>query len=246
MSFRVAFDSVGSTQDEVIGRVRAGDGPGLYVVARRQAVGRGRLDHSWNSPEGGLYLSTVVALPAFEPGLVPIGVATTLSSALNTRYAIASWVKWPNDLLVSRPDGRAAKLAGILVDRVGGRDGREVLVVGVGLNAATERAQLPRAEAETVAILTELCGRLVEPEELEPVALGAVGRTVDLLSSIDGARALWGEARRAMRGLGRPVSVDGRPAGIARDLAYDGALVVEQGGERTTLRAGEVCWGGLA
>jgi BirA family transcriptional regulator, biotin operon repressor / biotin---[acetyl-CoA-carboxylase] ligase len=246
MAERICFDLLPSTQDEAVGRARAGAPAGLVVVARRQHRGRGRLDHSWASPEGGLYLSMVTAEPRLEPGLVPVGVGAGLAATLAERYPLETAVKWPNDLFARAREGRFGKLAGVLVDRVLSPTLGVALVVGVGVNVTMARSDLPDELAPRVAILKELAGRPVPLEEVEAIVTEVIQGTVERLGSVEGRSEVWSMARRVLYGIGRPVRVDGRTAGVLRDLAVDGALLVEgaQGIER--LRSGEIEVEGIA
>ena len=63
MELREYYDELPSTQQRAIVLARAGAPEGTHVVAGRQRRGRGRLDHTWSSPDGGLYLSTIVRAP---------------------------------------------------------------------------------------------------------------------------------------------------------------------------------------
>jgi BirA family biotin operon repressor/biotin-[acetyl-CoA-carboxylase] ligase len=245
VSPRIAFDLIASTQDEAVRRVRDGSPEGLTILARRQHRGRGRLDHGWSSPLGGLYLSTVVKEPKFEPGLVPVGVGAGLSEALRDRYAVDTVLKWPNDLLV-RGSSPTRKLAGILVDRVLSPTSGAMLVVGIGLNVSTDRSEFPADLRERVAVLSELSGRAVVPDEVEPIVLGVVEETAARLATPEGRTGLWQHCRSALYGVGRSVRVDGRPAGVIRDLGEDGSLVVERDGALEAVRSGEVTVEGLA
>ena len=106
-----------------------------YVLSATQSAGHGRLGRSWQSPEGGLYLSLLLA----EPCAAAEAVALPLISALACQAALASLaaltaqqivIKWPNDLMVvaDEPASRA-KLAGIIVTSRGNR-----VVIGIGVN----------------------------------------------------------------------------------------------------------------
>jgi BirA family biotin operon repressor/biotin-[acetyl-CoA-carboxylase] ligase len=237
---RIAFDLIPSTQDEAVRRIRAGGEVGLTVVAHRQHRGRGRLDHTWVSPSGGLYLSTAVAEPRFEPGLVPVGVGAGISKALDERFSIHSVLKWPNDVLARASGQPPRKLAGVLVDRVLSPTFGVALVVGIGLNASMSRSDFPAELAGRVAILSELCDRRIEPAEVEPIVSSVIAQTVGLLDTPEGRSKLWENCRSSLYGIGRTVRVDGRPAGVIRDLAEDGSLLVERAGEVETVRSGEV------
>jgi BirA family biotin operon repressor/biotin-[acetyl-CoA-carboxylase] ligase len=143
------LERVGSTNAVVSERARAGEPPGLVVVAERQVAGRGRLDRTWRSPA--------------RAGL-------TFSVLLRQRAEVDAQLKWPNDVVVG---GR--KLCGLLAEAVapGG------LVVGIGLNVTTTRDELPLPSATSLrlegarvtdrdtllrAVLRELTAVLADPE----------------------------------------------------------------------------------
>ncbi len=240
MNRRIELATVRSTQAEVIQRIRAGEPADLTIVAGSQEGGIGRLDHRWASPPGGLYLSTVIPEPAFEPGLLPVALGAGLSRAFRDRFDLEARVRWPNDLLLPRPGGRMGKVAGILVDRLADPGHPAMLVIGLGVNAATDRREFSPELSERIAILSEACGRPVPPSEVEPIVLAVVRSAADRLATAAGARAVWAECRPLLFGVGRRIRVDGSPAGVIRDLAPDGALLVDRDGAIETVRAGEI------
>jgi BirA family biotin operon repressor/biotin-[acetyl-CoA-carboxylase] ligase len=103
---------------------------GTVVIAARQHGGRGRLGRSWESPEGGAYLSAI-----FRPALAPASVSSlALVIALGVSdglcgLGVETSIKWPNDVLLG---GR--KLAGILLEMSAEADMVEWVVAGVGIN----------------------------------------------------------------------------------------------------------------
>lgn len=125
------------------------------IVALSQSAGIGRLDRTWESPEGGLYLSwvrtglgidTVTRLPMLAAAAVHAGLEACGLSQVS--------IKWPNDLLVS---GR--KIAGVLVHA---RHGATIsAAVGIGVNIArspevtTGSGVPPTSVAETLDIAAE-------------------------------------------------------------------------------------------
>ncbi|HEV2230944.1 MAG TPA: biotin--[acetyl-CoA-carboxylase] ligase [Thermoplasmata archaeon] len=240
MPERIHRERSGSTQSEALLAARGGAPIGTTFVADRQEEGRGRLDHVWASPPGGLYLSRIASDPREGSGLVPIAIATRLSESLDQTYGVRPLVKWPNDLLVTDPGGRPRKLAGILVDRVSSRSNEPVLVVGVGVNGTTRRTELPAALRDRTAILAELTIRSVDLAELEELAVAAIDGAVEALATGEGREEIVGRARSILYGIGRRARIDGRPAGIVRDLSGDGALSLERDGELLEVRSGEV------
>lgn len=138
----------GSTSADLAARLRAGAfvPEGHWLVADRQTDGKGRQGREWLDGAGNFMGSTVVHLRFGDPE--PASLA--LVAGLAVHEAIASVVpaacagssrgrlvlKWPNDVMLG-----AAKLAGILLERVG-----DSVVVGIGVNLASA-PRLPDREA---------------------------------------------------------------------------------------------------
>jgi BirA family biotin operon repressor/biotin-[acetyl-CoA-carboxylase] ligase len=116
----VRLQSVTSTQD-----VARALPIGSIVVADHQTAGRGRLDHTWESPSGTALLVSFVLAP--NPILsLTVGVAAAEACGSGVR------LKWPNDLLL---DGR--KIGGVLVEAT---PIRAVCGIGINLTWAPEGA----------------------------------------------------------------------------------------------------------
>jgi len=240
MAWRFEHAVLPSTQDEAIRRAREGAEEGTVVVARRQERGRGRLSHSWSSPLGGLYLSTIVREPRYEPGLLPVAIGARLALALRHQMGVATVVKWPNDLLVLAPGRPARKLAGILVDRVASPTLGTALVVGVGLNVTRPSEGFPPELEGRVAVLTDVGVPPPQERLVESLVVGAIRAASESLNTEVGHAQAVQECRNALYGLGHRALVDGEPAGVIRSLGDDGALYLERNGERVAVRAGDL------
>lgn len=129
----------GSTNDDAKDLARAGAPAGTVVLASRQTGGRGRLGRTWESPEGGVYVSVVLrpAIAAHESAPLAPVAALGVSRGLE-RLGVRTQVKWPNDVLL---DG--GKLAGLLVEVSAEADAVEWAVIGVGVNV---HPSVPRTE----------------------------------------------------------------------------------------------------
>ncbi len=230
---------LGSTQTRAVDLARSGTPDFTVVAARFQSAGVGRLDHAWSSPVGGLYCSVVAPSPAAPPSLFPLAIGAELSTRLAARWGVDARLKWPNDLLVPGGRGRARKLAGILVDRVEGPAGPR-LVAGVGVNVRSRAEDFPPELKPRVTTLAEI---LPSPPELDAVreeVVGAVRSSVELLASPEGTERLLERCRRLLFGVGRPALVDGRPVGIVRSVADDGALLLADGPAEVHIYAGDL------
>lgn len=236
---------VTSTNDAALQHVRDGVPPGLVMVADHQTAGRGRLGRPWDdaSREGrvrSLTVSTVVALPGANAGLVPLAVGLAIADAFRRAGASPS-LKWPNDVLLPTPSGDLAKAAGVLVERhlVAGRD---VLVIGTGLDLDWRHVERP-GEAAAWTSVAEATGEEVDRGEVLADLLR--GEAVWLRSAATEPTTLLGAYRDACATIGSDVEValpDGEVLrGRASDIDPDGRLVVDGPDRgRVAVTAGDV------
>ncbi len=234
----VAFDTIGSTNDEAKALARRGAPDGTLVWAREQVAGRGRRGRTWVSPPGNLYLS-VVSRPGGAPvnaaqlGFVAaLGLASALDELVGPRLQLS--FKWPNDLLAH---GR--KLAGILLESETGTSGAvDFVVIGMGVNVASAPTDL---EYPATSLRAEGY-RDVTPAAL----LGGVVRHFEQWERRwhDGGFAPIRQAWVARaRGIGDAIRVrlEGETLeGRFLDLDEDGALLLVTAGGHRRIAAGEV------
>lgn len=113
---------------------------GDVFTADYQTAGRGRLDHTWESPRGkNIIMSVVLSVE----GLAPEEIATLpLVVGLAVAEAARGVVKWPNDVYVA-----GKKAAGILCER---KD--DLVIAGIGANVG----EVPRALADRAIAVPDL------------------------------------------------------------------------------------------
>jgi BirA family transcriptional regulator, biotin operon repressor / biotin---[acetyl-CoA-carboxylase] ligase len=235
-----------STQDRAIELARGGAPEGTRIVALRQTRGRGRLDHAWASPAGGLYLSIVLRVPPEHVTLLPLALGVRLARELGEQYARPFQVKWPNDVLVALGSERPLKVAGILVDRVESPGIGAVEVAGIGVNVTTERASFPAELRETATSLAEVTSEGPTLDAVEETVVRSAMKAAIGLRGPGGVEATRALCRRWLYGVGRRVTVDGRDAGTIVGLGDEGELLLAQGEERVAIRAGDVRVEGVA
>ena len=184
----IALDEINSTNMFLKSRIMQGGATPVVVSAKRQTTGRGRRERAWMSPQGGLYMSIGIPLPAQGVSPVNYGPAASVAIAelLRDDYNVDARLKWPNDILV---DGK--KLCGILTELVTPPDQPGHLIVGIGLNA-NNSVVLPDA-LYTATSLHQLTGRAVSVETLGHEIAEAVFRRWNSLTpeTIDGLRRQW-------------------------------------------------------
>ncbi|HZL29566.1 MAG TPA: biotin--[acetyl-CoA-carboxylase] ligase [Pseudolabrys sp.] len=232
----VNYETLGSTNAEVLARARAGERGPLWISAACQDVGRGRRGNSWISPPGNLYASLLLSEPS------PQAAAPQLSfvAALALHDAVAECapqlgpllkVKWPNDLLI---DG--AKVAGILIE--GESEGGFAVVIGFGVNCAAHPSDTSYPATDLAA-----AGAPVTPQALLIALAGAMQRRLSQWDRGQGFAAIRGDWLKRAAGLGQTINVrlpDREFRGHFEGLDDAGRLLVRGSAGIVTVTAGEV------
>jgi BirA family transcriptional regulator, biotin operon repressor / biotin---[acetyl-CoA-carboxylase] ligase len=251
-------ESTGSTNTDLAAQAPHAAPEGTVLIAEEQRQGRGRMGRTWISPPRSALMLSILLRPAEVPparrGWVPLLAGVAAATAVRRVTGVPATLKWPNDLVVSdaapdsHPAGPDRKLAGILAEQSG-----DAIVVGLGLNVTTTRAELPQPATnpgalpatslylehattlDRTALLTELleqfehhyrAWRRTQPPG-DPEASGLRPAYLDLSATI-----------------GRDVRVE-RPggqvtAGRAVDLGPDGQLVIQTPAGPEAVSAGDV------
>jgi BirA family biotin operon repressor/biotin-[acetyl-CoA-carboxylase] ligase len=232
----VHLDVCASTNDEASALARAGAEHLTAVTAGAQTRGRGRAGRTWHSPPGSnLYLSLIVRStlpPAALPGIT-LAAGIAVCDAIRASGVAHARLKWPNDVLAGD-----RKLAGVLTEMTSKGGAVDAVIVGIGVDVDTRRADLPAELAEIATSIRDETGVAQDVERFTELLLATLEPWIEqyLAGGVAAIAAEW-EARAD---LGRAVTV-GTVTGIARGLAPDGALRVElPGGEELRVVAGDV------
>jgi BirA family biotin operon repressor/biotin-[acetyl-CoA-carboxylase] ligase len=228
-------DSTGSTNADLAVPTTADR---TVLVAEQQTAGRGRLSRSWVAPAGsGLLFSVALRVGVVPPGRrawagALLGLAARRAIIAGT--GLPATLKWPNDVLI---DDR--KVAGLLAEAVG-----DLVVVGAGINVTTTADELPRPDANSLALAgaerpdrrSLLVTVLREFDGIVEDWLDARGEVLD--------GRLGAEYRQACGTLGGRVRLalpnGSTVVGTALDVAADGALLVDAGAGPVAYAAGDV------
>jgi len=231
------FDEIDSTNEEARRRAAVGERGPLWITARRQTAGRGRRGRSWDSPDGNLMATLLIAPGVSAPEAARLSFVAALAVhdfvVAHTRASVR--VKWPNDVLV---DGK--KIAGILLESSGtdGVDALPWLAVGIGVN-------LIDAPTETPYPTTFLGAHGTAPSPAEALAvLADAWETRFRAWRVSGFAAIREAWLGVAAGLGTEIEVrlPGETLyGRFETLMPDGALsLLLPNGTRRAITAGEV------
>ena len=230
-------DCVTSTNTILKELVPSGLPEGFVLAAEKQTGGRGRLGRSFESPEGGLYLSMLlcpVCRPEEIATLTPCA-AVAVSRAIEKVCAIAPEIKWPNDL---QANGR--KLCGILTESTAFR-GKRYVIIGIGLNVNTDISALPPEVRETAASVLCETGERTDIKKLAAEIIRELDRMAE--SWADDKSYCIEEYREKCSSIGCDIYlIRGEEKIEAHSLDVDEsfALIVEQAGERKRIDFGEI------
>lgn len=208
--------------------------PRTVVVADHQTAGRGRLDRSWETPPGTALTFSAVVDPDLDDEdwpLLPLATALAVAEGVRRAADVDPRLKWPNDLLLISDDGSGTeahgKFAGILLERIANPEDpdRPLAVIGVGINVAMSREQLPVPTATSLAI----AGAHVHRTAVFHEVVRSLAHVLNRLSEDPGS--VLEQYRGACTTLDRHVEVhlpDGSVfTGVAEDLDAHGRLVVD-------------------
>jgi BirA family transcriptional regulator, biotin operon repressor / biotin---[acetyl-CoA-carboxylase] ligase len=200
------------------GRVTNGD----VIAAEFQSLGRGRLDRSFEAPQGTALLFSLFLTPQrdrSEWGFISHLAALAMHEIISAYLSYEIKIKWPNDILI-----RDKKVAGLIAQIAG-----EGIVIGIGLNVEMSSEELPVSTATSLAI--------ADSDQLDRNQI--LAHFLDLFASKfqewDNGRDFTVEYAEVSATLGRQVQIEvaGRDkrSGLAQSITSTGALMLSDGFE---------------
>lgn len=213
------FPEVSSTMDIAREKARSGCSDFTVVIAGRQNRGRGRLDRTWHSVEGGLYL-TIVLRPLILPVLsarIGFAASLTLCQTLRSLYGIEAVVKWPNDILVAE-----RKVSGMLAEMEAETDRIRYINIGLGINVNND----PTPVEPHAASLREILGRPVSRKNLLAEFLDAFEKRIGR-NDLETVLHEWKHYTSTIGRVVKIVTHTEESEGNAVDVDENGALILE-------------------
>ena len=126
------FEEVDSTQSLAIRKINELKNP-TWILARKQINAVGRRGRRWLEYPGN-FAATLVLFPteiqeelALRSFVASLALFETL--VIHTGKEAIFSLKWPNDVLLN-----GGKVAGILLQTIRNKDGRQALLIGIGVN----------------------------------------------------------------------------------------------------------------
>lgn len=218
------FETIGSTNDYA--KQKRMEKRDLIVLAKRQTGGRGTKGRSFDSGEGGVYLSKLSFyenFPAKEAFTIMSGAAVAVCETLRY-FGLKPVIKWANDVFVS-----GKKICGILIENVFSGGEISSSVVGIGLNVNNE---LPTELTDIATTMAKETGNVFSVDEVAERLIAELSKK----RTMDEYRAYLGfMGEKATLILG-----DERVPATLLSVDDEGRLCVEIDGKEKRLASGEV------
>ena len=214
------FPQITSTMDTARELAKSGVDHLSVVVADGQTRGRGRLNRTWFSRSGGLWM-TLILKPDLPPPLafkVNFAASLSMATSLNRLYNTDIRVKWPNDLLVGDQ-----KLAGFLSEMETRGDMISFLNIGMGINVNND----PTPDETKAISLKMLLGKPVSRRDILTVFLDEFELNMKDIATKD-IITTW---KTVTSTIGKSVTIethDKVSRGVALDVDDTGALILSQ------------------
>lgn len=162
------FESIDSSNNWIKRQIQDFSSLDLQIVcAKAQTNGRGTRGKSWHSPEqGNLYASFLFCTELFKKKQAVLFSQIFSYSLLQLieQKNITLCFKWPNDFLLN-----SKKIGGLLCESLRFSDGKEALIIGLGLNLAMDAKNCQKIDQEASSIYLETKIKISSKEILEEI-----------------------------------------------------------------------------
>jgi len=214
------FDSVASTMAKAKEVARQGAPDQSVVLADCQKEGRGRMQRTWLSDRGGLYLTLILRpeLPATSAFLMNFITSTVLVETIRQQTGLDAKVKWPNDILIGEK-----KLSGMLSELEASEELVSYVNIGIGLNVNND----PTKDEKTATSIKNELGHGVKRRDLLTDFLDRLAVRLDNLQP-ESAVEEWKKYTMTLGRQVKIVTLRETAEGRAVDVDETGALILQQ------------------
>ncbi|MBR0150121.1 MAG: biotin--[Synergistaceae bacterium] len=214
---------------------------GTLIAANHQTAGRGRYGHNFDSPAGtGLYMSLVLRpdSDAEKFQMITIADAVAVCLAIEELYPESRGklgIKWVNDVYFC-----GKKISGILTEAVTGFESGEIesVITGIGVNVSTRKFS-----SDAANIAGALFNGGIAPFGRDELCAKIADRVMTFAENLNDPTIITAYRERSIL-TGRDITYmkDGmrRVAHVEGIDDSGGLVVVNDAGQKETLRSGEV------
>lgn len=218
-----------STQSDLSALVNSSEiKSGEVFVSEYQSQGRGRLDRTFEAPPESALLFSFYITPArdyLDWTFTSFLAAIALREVISTGLSVEVTLKWPNDILIGDK-----KVAGIIAEAT-----QQGVIIGIGLNVAMTKSQLPVATATSLAIENS------EEVDRNSILANFLNRFEEIFNQWEEGADFTSAYSKNSSTIGRQVRIEvsGRQPllGLVAGISSQGTLLLSDG---TEVNAGDV------
>ena len=203
------------------------------VLAKSQTAAYGRFGRSFDSPEGGLYMSIVLKGKQYTQVSLTAHAAICVAKALDNFIEKKICIKWINDLIIDNK-----KLCGISCEsRLDTNNQTAWFVLGIGINVFSN---IDNIKPQLRDKITSLSQHTTKPIDLNLVASSIVNNIFDISKD---NKQIFEEYSQRIPFFGQKIRVNFRDHSIdaiAKSINEQGQLIVEYNGSILSLDNQEV------
>lgn len=238
--FRCFFDLLDSTNTEAKRVIKNSSAlPDiLSIIATNQTQSRGKLGAKWKSSVGNLHLSVVINLEKYLDDIKNIGLFSILAS-LSVRKTLNHFSqnslfisKWPNDILVN-----SSKIAGILLELETNKQGKNYLIIGIGVNLAVA----PIIDKYKTTSLSDIISKNISIFDFAEALEDNILHYINELHT--NKEIILNKFKENLYCFGEYIQIklgDIIKTGIFYDITPEGYLVLKDGDSQSIITAGEI------
>jgi len=220
------FEKISSTNTVAKRQAQKDAKEGTTIIAETQTRGKGRLNRTWLSPKGGIWLSIILRpeIAAEESLKITLTGAVAVAKTLRKMFNLKAEIKWPNDVLINHK-----KVCGILTEAALKGKTINFVIIGIGINANFTLMTLPKNLQATATTLKEALREDVDREKLVCFLLKEFESCYKMFKERK-FKQLLKEWRAMASFLGKEVEVVSfkeKFRGVATDIDNDGTLIVK-------------------
>lgn len=214
---------------------------GFTIIAEKQYSGRGRLGRTFESPEGGLYMSMLLIGREVVDNVDSITVRTAVAvkNAIKELTGLESvGIKWVNDIYCEDK-----KICGILAERIVRKGYCDFTVLGIGVNVTTPRKAFDKELREIAGSIADFTKVDFSRNELAACILNHLEKTL-FVTDKEKSEEILNDYRDSSIIIGKEVYVSNGSKNVrAKVLGIDdfASLYVQyEDGLTEIIRTGEV------
>lgn len=222
------FDEVSSTNTVAKFLAMNKVANGSVILSEKQTDARGRSGKSWESPEGGIWLSMIIQpnVDYSKLPLITIATGVAVAKAIERTGIKNAEIKWPNDIMI-----HDKKVCGILTEAVTQFNTIENVIIGVGIDANIDIKDFPEELQNGTTTIADELGRKEDENTLIRYFLEEFEKIAEQFTH-EGYEDILKEWRKRSYSIGKIVEVrepfnknyDAYVVGIGKE----GALIVEK------------------